>query len=100
MPQFGDYGLKVAEAFQAYLKTGDETLIDGYSARQLKSAISRLSPFYDANKQWYRSVEKRIMDLESIEANKKSKFAILEGELFEKVITFSLGLLTGILIRI
>ena len=55
-----DYGIKVSEDFQEYLKTGENHLIEKYSARELKMAISLLSPYYNTNKQWYREIERRI----------------------------------------
>jgi len=95
-----DYGLNIAEAFKKYLKTGDSKLIEGYSAKELRTAISRLSPYYDHNKQWYREVERRIEELFNQEAQQREKsLSILSNwktHWMDKIIIFGLGYIVGV----
>ena len=97
---YADYGQKIAEAFQEYLKTGDGDIIEGYTTRELRDAISRLSPYYGRNKQWYRELERRFEQLESQDARIKEK---RQGRIEEwkrhwldKIIAFGLGFLCGV----
>jgi len=93
-----DYGLIIAEAFQKYLKTGDKALIERYSAKELKNAISRLSPYYDNNKQWYRSLEQRIEELEHLESRRRNEFSLSKILTTDRIIAFCLGLMGGLLL--
>lgn len=90
-----DYGLNIAEAFQKYLKTGDMSLIEEYSAKELQVAISRLSPYYDNNKLWYRAVEQRIDELAAKEGRKQDEisegFLRFKDRWLSKLIAFGLG---------
>jgi len=93
-----DYGLAIAEAFQKYLKTGEISHIDGYSAKELRTAISRLSPFYDHNKMWYREIQKRIEGLNTVEVAQNQAFLeSFKQKWLDKLIAFGLGLLSGLL---
>ncbi len=98
-----NYGLKVAEDFQEYLKTGDENLIQQYSVKELKVAISRLSPYYDNNKLWYRTLEQRIEELSSIEQRKKRSHnrwkEVLKEKWLDKIVSFLLGVLGGLALQ-
>jgi len=94
-----DYGLSIAEAFKKYLKTGKNELIERYSAKELKIAISHLSPFYDNNKQWYRQLERRIAELENIREHhrqlKSNSQHIFLRKWLDKIIAFGIGLFVG-----
>ena len=95
-----DYGLKIAEDFQEYLKSGDKNLITNYSSREIKIAISRLSPFYNNNKLWYREMEDRIKELESAEDVKRRQHlkwkANFREQWLDRVLAYALGILTGL----
>ena len=94
-----DYGLSVAEAFQKYLKTGDVSHIESYSAKQLRTAISRLSPYYDNNKMWYREIERRVDTLSTLEESKNQKlFELFKEKWLGKMISFGLGFLGGVIL--
>ena len=100
---FSDYGRKVAEAFQEYLKTGDETLIEEFSAKELKAAISRLSPYYDHNKQWYRELERRIEELNVLEQVERRRARTdlqqFKKSWLDKIIFLALGFLIALLLK-
>ena len=99
-----DYGLKVAEEFQEYLRTGDISLIEKYSVKELKTAVSLLSPYYNNNKQWYREIERRVDEL-SKEKNRNRREIqeqwqrLLSSRWLDKIIAFVLGLLGGLLLQ-
>ena len=99
-----DYGLKIAEDFQEYLKTGNKELIVNYSSREIKIAISRLSPFYDNNKLWYREMEDRIKELESagdVKRRQDSKWkANFKEQWLDRILAYVLGILTGLAITL
>jgi len=96
---YADYGQAIAEAFKKYLKTGEIKEIEGYSAKELKVAISRLSPFYNHNKQWYREVERRIEELDSLHQAKQGHKIEVNKKWLERIITFALGALFVVLIQ-
>lgn len=100
-----EYGISIAEAFQGYLKTGDISLIDKYSARELRTAISLLSPYYNNNKLWYRELESRLQELTSVEASKRQKIkerilGAWKEKWSERFIVFVLGLAGGFFIAV
>jgi len=94
-----DYGLQIAEEFEKFLKTGDEKLIEKYSVRELKTAISHLSPHYNTNQLWYREIERRIDELNSQEKLVKGQRARTLDEWKEKwmvkLIYFASGIFVG-----
>ncbi len=102
-PDYADYGQNIAEQFQEYLKTGDDRLIEKYSIRELQTAVSKLSPFYDNNKQWYRLIERRIEELSILEELKKERkyqwLIALKEKWLDKVVSFLFGLIIGILLN-
>jgi len=99
-----DYGQHIAEAFKKYLQTSDDTVIKQYNVKQLKTAISMLSPYYDNNKQWYRQIERRIEELSNIEETRHQTTANLIERFKDKwlasIVTFTIGLLVGLFIKI
>lgn len=99
-----DYGVKIAEDFQNYLKTGNRGIVERYTAKELKTAIGRLSPWYDNNKLWYREMEQRIRELESdAELRKKQSIKSRRGwdhPWAERIIAYVLGILSGLVLSI
>jgi len=98
-PQYADYGKGIAEAFKKYLKTGDAKLIDGYSAKELRSAISHLSPYYNSNHQWYRVIEQRMQELHSCSESRKHtnglSMSIWREKWLDKIVAFGSGIILG-----
>ena len=98
-----EYGVEIAESFEQYLKTGNSKLIEGYSIKELKAAVSRLSPFFNNNKLWYRELENRVEELSSLEASRKEELKRRNQSFKEKwldrIVAFGLGLLGGVLIK-
>ena len=96
-PEYGQY---IAEAFQEYLKTGDSGLIEKFSAKELKMAISHLSPYYGNNKQWYRQLENRLEELNYINEAKtervKSSLLRWKKEWLGEILAFGLGVMLGL----
>jgi len=98
-----DYGLKVAEDFQKYLRTGENQIIERYSSRELKTAVSRLSPYYNHNKLWFRAVERRIEELDHrIEAQReRNRWSFSDKRISADVwVAFVIGLLCGLFIQL
>ena len=99
-----DYGLQIADEFENYLKTGDEKLIQKYSIKELKMAISLLSPHYNKNKLWYREIEHRIEELNNLERLKKVQQGKTRTQWREKsidkIIAFVCGLSVGMLFNL
>ena len=99
-----DYFQHIADAFKKYLQTRDAKFINKYNVKQLKTAISMLSPYYDNNKLWYRQIERRIEELTKIEAIKHQttvKFIErFKDKWLARIVTFVFGLLVGLLIKI
>jgi len=97
-----EYGLKIAEDFKQYLKTGDESLIEAYSIKELKTALKLLSPHYNPNELWFRAIEWRIDGLRHLESRKLAVLKRWKNEFLtkwtEKIIIFVFGLLCGILL--
>ena len=97
---YPDHGVRIAEAFQEYLKTGDESLIDDFSAKELKLAVSQLSPYYDHNKKWYRELERHIEKLESHEERERGRqgsfVQVFRQKWLDKTLAFALGFLGGV----
>ena len=96
---YTDYGISVAEDFQKYLKTGDESLIASYSSRELKNAISKLSPHYGNNKLWYRVIEDRIQGLDSKQDAKRRQSSKwrenFKEQWLDRILAYLLGILSG-----
>jgi len=61
--------LKIAGAFDKYLKTSDATTINRYSKEYLKSALAYILNA-DRSKLWYQEMQKRIEYLERMEEEK------------------------------
>jgi len=99
MADYGDYGLGIAEAFQKYLKTGEEKHIDKYSARELDTAISRLSPHYNQNKRWFRLLEQRAIELnDEIDVDRVSFIDLIRYKWLTKILLFASGVVLGLLL--
>ncbi len=97
-----DYGQKIAEAFEEYLRTGEVELIENFTAEQLKTAISHLSPHYDKNRLWYRAIESRIEELSSLAKRNKTKIweESINRKWIERVLIFLLGVLGGLALNL
>jgi len=97
-----DYGLKIAEEFQRYLQTGERVSIEKYSAKELRNAVSKLSPYYGHNKLWFREIERRILDLTNDEKMRRERggsgFVTTKSSWKELILAFTVGILCGILI--
>jgi len=91
-----EYGMNIAESFKKYLKTGNHTLIEKYSAKELKIAVSRLSPYYDNNKKWYRTLEDRIAELENRPQVKIKPLDRRKLVQFDRILAFLFGTLFGV----
>ena len=93
-----DYGLKVAEDFQEYLRTGESRLIEQYSSRELKTMITRLEPYYN-NRLWYRELARRIEKLDSKRRTKEEgvlqDLALWRERWLVPIMAFLLGLIGG-----
>lgn len=98
-----DYGVRIAEDFIDYLKTGDEKIIEKYSVKELKVAVSRLSPYYDNNKLWYRTLERRIEELSHLENAKRMQgervWEVWNERWLDKIIAFALGFIGALLLQ-
>ncbi len=94
-----DHGVKVADDFEKYLRTGDASLVENYSAAELKTAVGQLSPYYDQNKQWYREIKRRIEELENKGSSHSGGFLSEESreKWIERLVIFGLGILVGML---
>ena len=97
-----DYGLTIAEDFQKFLKTGEQHLIEKYSAKELKVAMSLLAPHYDTNKLWYREMEERINYLESRaqvqKERQRSHWRLLKENWLDRIVAYTLGFICALLI--
>lgn len=94
---YAEHGSAVAEAFKKYLQTGDEKIISEYSIKELRSAVSMLSPYYNSNKMWYRQIEKRIASLENYsKTHTDFDWGIFNEKVLPKVILFLLGVVVGV----
>ena len=91
-------GLYIAEAFQEYLKTGNSQLIENFTEKELRSAISQLSPYYNTNKTWYREIENRIEQLSRVHTPRQKKFEFKTTQWFDRVIFFVFGVSLGLLL--
>ncbi|MDO8581063.1 MAG: hypothetical protein Q7S13_06250 [Candidatus Omnitrophota bacterium] len=101
MPDYGEYGLTIAEDFKKYLKTGDPQVIEQYSARELRAAISHLSPYYDNNKQWYRFIQDRIDELQKQEHVRQIRsnrsWVLFKEKWLDRFVAGGAGLIVGLL---
>lgn len=94
-----DYGLSIAENFKKYLQTGDAKHIEHYSARELKTAVSQLSPFYDHNKLWFRQIERRIDELAAKENRHRPVDLTWLTKWLQLLIAFIVGVTFGVMIQ-
>lgn len=93
-----EYGLTIADTFKKYLETGDSKLIENYSAKELKAAISQLSPYYNNNKLWFRQIERRIEELIYIDSKKRPVDLSWLARWRDIIIAFGLGLGAGVIV--
>ncbi len=55
--------LKIANDFKKYLDTGDKSLIAKHTKRNVKSALSAISPL-KKDRQWYKEMERFVEEKE------------------------------------
>ncbi len=67
-----DEALDIASEFLIALRSGDESQIRQYTKKQIKCALSWISPRF-VSRLWYKEMERRIGKIEKEEASKESK---------------------------
>jgi uncharacterized alpha-E superfamily protein len=89
--------LKMADAFHRYLNCGDKSLIERYTKEELRAALN-VVPHSDSRHQWYKEMERRIEEIERKERERAVKKEKRKEKWIDKIITYILGILTGLTI--
>lgn len=64
--------LGVANEFNKYLKTGNDAAINSYTRTYIQSALVHILAA-DRNQLWYKAMEKRIVELDDLEKEKRQE---------------------------
>jgi hypothetical protein len=71
--------LKVAAEFQSYLKNGSDDIIKDYTKTYIQSALLCYRGT-EGNKLWYKAMERRIVELDELEKEKKQEVKMLKDK--------------------